>query len=73
MLFKLLFFNYLVSVFSISPLWNFENTVIDLLSENEEHKYYIYYNVIDSITIKIEKTISKTGDSITETNTIYRR
>ena len=71
MLYKLLILNYLVLVFSIIPLWNFENTAIDLLSENEEHKYYTYYNVIDSITIKLEKTISKSGVSITETNTIY--
>jgi hypothetical protein len=66
-----LIFNFLITVFSIIPLWNLENTAINLLSDGNEYKYLTYLSIIDSKIIKVEKTILKIGDSITETNTIY--
>ena len=66
-----LIFNFLITIFSIIPLWNFENTAINLLSDGNEYKYLTYLSIIDSTIIKVEKTILKIGDSITETNTIY--
>ena len=75
---KFFLFNFLIvivflflSVFSIIPLWNFENTAINLLSQSNTHTYLLYLNTIGEILIKLEKTITKNEDCITEINTLY--
>ena len=54
--------------FSTIPLWNFSNTVTDLLSSSTSYNITLYENEYDSKTYKIIKTISKIGNLSTEKN-----
>ena len=65
----ILFFK-LISVFSIVPLWNFENSSFNLLSNSNTHTYVICERENYNMRIKLEKTITK-GTTISETNRIY--
>ena len=72
-LFKLLLIiNLLISITPIIPLWDFENSAIDLLpNEDSVLEYTIYEET--TYNFKINKTIKKgTDDSIEETNIIYK-
>ena len=69
-IFYILLFKLLISVLSIVPLWNFENSAIDLLSNTNTYTYTICEKEMYDMKIKLEKTIKK-GEIITETNKIY--
>ena len=59
-----------ISVFSIVPLWDFESSTINLLTSSS-HEYYSYWGTAcDYEDVKIKKTITKSGDSIIQTNQI---
>ena len=60
----------LISVFSIVPLWNFQNSAIDLLSDSNTYTYVIFDRESYNMRIKLEKTITK-GTTISEKNMIY--
>ena len=49
----------LASCFSTIPLWNFKNTVTDLLSSSNAYNITLYENLYDSKTYKIIKNIVK--------------
>ena len=68
----LLFINNLTLIISIIPLWDFQNSVIDLLPNANSEKTYIIYEEPD-YNFQIKKIIKKDSDnSITEINTIYK-
>lgn len=67
----ILFLYLLFSVLSIIPLWNFENSAFDLLSESNTYTYEIYSKIVSGSTIKLNKIITKNEDSISEQNIIY--
>ena len=66
-----LFIIKLKTIISIIPLWNFTSSTIDLLSTENSYTYTIYTKTLDSINIKLQKTISKSENSITEQNSIF--
>ena len=55
---------------SVIPLWNFESSAYNLLSDTSEHSYIIYEGNIWGKYIKLEKHISKNDNSIIEQNYI---
>ena len=58
-------------IFCVIPLWNFEASTINLLSNENSHTYTIYTgSACASNNILLEKTITKSGNSITEKNYI---
>ena len=67
----ILFLLLLFSVISVIPLWTFENSAFDLLSDTNTHTYEIYSIIESGSTIKLEKTITKNEGSISEKNIIY--
>ena len=73
LLFYFLILNLLKTAFLIIPLWNFESSTYDLLSSSSSNSitYEIYSKNDGGINIKIEKTISRNEDTITEKNIIY--
>lgn len=71
--FLLYFFTFklLIPILSIVPLWNFDDSTIDLLSESNSYNYQVYSNTVDGINMNLVKTITRNGNEITETNKIY--
>ena len=72
-----IFFNILLNilyfVFSVIPIWDFDASTTDLLSSSTSLTYTIYSETLGSTcnsNIELSKTITKTGSSITEENTL---
>ena len=66
-----IFFRLIKFSISVIPLWNFESSAYNLLSDTNEHSYTIYeVNIWGEKYIKLEKHISKVDDSIIEQNYI---
>ena len=74
-LFLILIFYLFILSSSIIPLWNFEASTINLLTESNSytHTYQISSTYVNSLSInvKLEKTITKREGSIKEENIIY--
>ena len=70
-IFILSIFNLLILVSAIIPLWNFEASTIDLLSQSNSYSYEICSKNAGSKNIRITKTITKSNNIITEENTLY--
>ena len=71
-IFFILIIKFLKLTFSIVPLWNFNNSTIDLLSESNSYNYTICtksYGSNNPMTVTLKKQISKNSDgTITEKN-----
>ena len=70
-LFSLFIFKLFIYVYTVIPLWNFESSNFDLLSENLNHSYTIYRgSACNTNNIELKKIISKNQNSISENNYI---
>ena len=59
------------NIFCVIPLWNFEASTKNLLSESNSYTYTIYTgSACETNNIQLKKTIIKNGNSISETNSI---
>ena len=68
-LYLIFYFELLISTFSIIPLWNFESSTIDLLSESNIYNYTLLTTYANCL-FTFKKSIIKEGNSITERNYI---
>ena len=69
--FFFIIFKLLMPSLSVIPLWDFEASTIDLLSDGSSHTYIIYEeNVCNSYLIKLKKTILREGNGISDKNYI---
>ena len=70
-LYSLFIFKLFIYVYTVIPLWNFESSTFDLLSENLNHSYTIYRgSACNTNNIELKKIISKNQNSISENNYI---
>ena len=63
----LLYFNMLITIISVIPLWNFEHSTIDLLSTSSTYSYIIFTSKVcgsQTNNIELKKTISKDQNGI---------
>ena len=62
----LLFFNLIITIVSVIPLWNFEASTIDLLSGGSTYTYIIYTGKVcsENNNLELKKTISKAQNGI---------
>ena len=69
------YFSFLYPVFSVIPLWNFDSSANNLLSDSNSITYKIYSKccICDSKTVELTKTISKNDNVIREVNTLSIR
>ena len=58
-------------IFSIVPEWNFQKTVIDLLSSSDSYNYTIYEGTMYNMSIKLIKEITRNEGKIIDKNRIY--
>ena len=71
-LFFCIFLQLIYITFSFVPLWNFENSAIDLLNDNNSHEYNIVDRTLhDNFHFTLTKKISKTGNNIKISKTLY--
>jgi hypothetical protein len=58
-------------IFSIVPIWKFENSAVDLLRDSKEYSYNICDRFMYKLSLKLQKTFTKNDDKISQKNTLY--
>ena len=57
--------------FSIVPIWNFENSAINLFLSSNEDSYILCSRKMYDLEVKLERKLTKSGNTITQKNIIY--
>ena len=70
-MFKLILLDIFLSIFSIIPEWNLKNFATDLLGSSTSTSYVITSRLMYGLRARLEKTITKEGETITHKNKLY--
>ena len=64
----IIFFNLIISIFSVLPIWDFKKSSKDLLGNDNSCSYTISNRGMYAMSASLEKKITRSSENITHTN-----